>query len=770
MDTSSLRFQALAYHELPKPGKLEITPTTPMTTQHDLALAYSPGVAEPCLEIAENPPEAARYTARANLVAVISNGTAVLGLGNIGALASKPVMEGKAVLFKKFSGIDVFDIEVDVTDVDKFVEVVAALEPTFGGINLEDIGAPACFEIEKRLRERMKIPVFHDDQHGTAIVTSAGILNGLEIVGKDISKVRVACSGAGASALACLDLLVGLGAKRENIFVCDSKGLIYDGRPGNLDPYKARYANGNADRALGDVLKGADIFLGLSSAGVVSQDMIKNMADKPIIFALANPNPEIMPEDVAAVRPDAIVATGRSDYPNQVNNVLCFPFIFRGALDVGATTINEEMKYACTHAIAQIARAEASDVVLSAYGADTFVFGPEYIIPKPFDPRLMVDIPTAVAKAAMDSGVATRPIKDFNAYREHLASYVYKSGMLMKPILDKARHSQKRLVFAEGARINVLQAAQQLVDQDIARPVLVGNPELTLQRIKHLGLRIRPDRDIDIIDPAHYDEYEQLAEEFHSLAGRKGVSPSQARSMLSSNNTVIAAMLLQQHHVDAMICGTSGVAREHLAEVSRIIGLAPGVQDYFSLSAVILPTGTLFVTDTYVNYDPTADQLVEATTLAAERVRSFGLTPKVGLICHSNFGSSDAPSAAKMREVLKRLVEKEPDLAVEGEMHADAALSPFIREEVQAQSRYEGMANLLVMPSLDTANVAFNLLKVATNATTISPILMGAARPVHIASPSITARGLVNLGALAVVDSMDETEPVLHAPQRDAAE
>ena len=759
---ATLKKSALDYHEADPPGKIAVQPTKPVANQRDLALAYSPGVAHACTAIAEDPTMVSRLTARGNLVGVVTNGTAVLGLGNIGPLAAKPVMEGKAVLFKKFAGIDVFDIEIAETDVDAFVEAVARLEPTFGGINLEDIKAPECFEIERRLKERMRIPVFHDDQHGTAIVVAAGILNGLKLVGKDITQVKLVCSGAGAAALACLNLLVSLGMRRENIYVADIAGCIYKGRTELMDPYKEPFAQDTSARTLAELLPGADIFLGLSAGEIVSKEMVAQMAPNPIVFALANPIPEIMPEDVKEVRPDAIIASGRTDYPNQVNNVLCFPFIFRGALDVGATTINEEMKKAAVLALAKVVEAEASDIVLSAYRAETFVFGPDYILPKPFDPRLITEIAPAVAKAAMETGVATRPIADLNAYKEKLSAFVYRSGFVMRPIFEAAklehRRSARRIVYAEGEHPYVLQAAYQVIAEGIARPILVGRRENILRTLPHLGLRMRPEVDFDIFDPETDPRVEQMTQEYHRLVERRGISPSHARRVVRAGATVIAGLLLRRGDADAMICGAVGRYKTQLHHVSQVIGKRKDVRGLAALSGIILPTGPLFMADTYVNYDPDPEHLAEITLLAADEVRRFGIVPKVALLSHSNFGSEDTISSKKMREVLAILNERAPDLEVEGEMHADAALSPFIREEIFPNSNLTGAANLLIMPSLDAANIAFNLLKVVSGAVVLGPILLGAAKAVHIVTPSITVRGLLNMSAIAMVDSFRSDE------------
>ncbi len=762
MPDNNLKRSALDYHEAEPPGKIAIHATKPVANQRDLALAYSPGVAHACIAIAEEPASASRFTARGNLVGVISNGTAVLGLGNIGPLAAKPVMEGKAVLFKTFAGIDVFDIEVAEENPQAFIEAVSRLEPTFGGINLEDIKAPECFEIERGLKERMKIPVFHDDQHGTAIVVAAGILNGLKVVGKSLDDVKLVTSGAGAAALACLDLLVALGLKRENVWVSDIKGVVYQGRTELMDPYKAPYAQQTNARTLAEIMTGADVFLGLSAGGVVSRDMVASMAERPLVFALANPDPEILPEDVKAVRQDAVIASGRTDYPNQINNVLCFPFVFRGALDVGATTINEEMKKAAVIALAQIAESEASDVVLSAYGADTLVFGPDYVLPKPFDPRLITEIAPAVARAAMETGVATRPIADFDAYREKLMGFVYQSGFLMRPLFVAAKRehekAHKRIVYAEGEHPYVLQAASQVIQEGIARPVLVGQRDNILRMATHLGLRMRPEADFDLVDPATDARLPGLTEEYLGLVERRGVSPSHARRVVRLGSTVMAGLLLRRGDADAMICGAVGRYHTHLRHVEQVVGQTAGTRGFATLSGLILPKGPLFLTDTYVSYNPTAEHLAEITLLSADKLRRFGIEPKVALLSHSNFGTENTPSAAKMREVLAILEAWAPGLEVEGEMHADAALSTFIREEIFPNSRLKGAANLLIMPGLDAANIAFNLLKVAAGGVVLGPILLGAAKPVHIVTPSITVRGLLNMTAIALTDGNRTSE------------
>jgi malate dehydrogenase (oxaloacetate-decarboxylating)(NADP+) len=749
----SLRQAALDYHRLPKPGKIAVAPTKGLTNQRDLALAYSPGVAAACEEIVADPNRAADYTARGNLIGVITNGTAVLGLGAIGPLAAKPVMEGKAVLFKKFAGIDVFDIEISERDPDRLVDIIASLEPTFGGINLEDIKAPECFSIERRLRSRMKIPVFHDDQHGTAIIVGAAVLNGLKVVGKDIRQVKLVCSGAGAAALSCLDLLVNLGMPVENITVADIKGVVYRGRVEEMDEFKVRYAKDTSARTLAEVIGGADVFLGLSAAGVLKPEMVKRMGDQPLILALANPRPEIMPEDAKAVRPDCIIATGRSDYPNQVNNVLCFPFIFRGALDAGATTITEEMKLAATRAIAELAQAEQSDVVAIAYGEASLSFGPEYLIPKPFDPRLIVKIAPAVAKAAMDSGVATRPIADLEAYRQQLTQFVYHSGLIMKPVFSAAKSNPKRVVYCEGEDQRVLHAVQVVVDEGIARPIVIGRPEVVEARLEKLGLRARPGRDFDLINPNSDPRFRDYWRLYHNLMERKGVTVEVAKREMIRRTTLIGALMVRQNEADAMLCGTYGEHGTHLSYIANVIGLQPGVRQFAAMNMLLLQERTLFICDTYVNPDPSAEQLAEITLLAAEEVKRFGLTPKVALCSHSNFGSAKTPSAQKMSRVRQILDSIAPQLEVEGEMHGDAALSEEIRMQVFPNTRLKGEANLLIMPTLDAANISFNLLKViAGEGITVGPILLGAAKSCHILTPTTTVRRLVNMTALAVVD------------------
>ncbi|EPU0991713.1 NADP-dependent oxaloacetate-decarboxylating malate dehydrogenase [Cronobacter turicensis] len=755
-----LKQSALDFHEFPVPGKIQVSPTKPLATQRDLALAYSPGVAAPCLEIAADPLAAYKYTARGNLVAVISNGTAVLGLGNIGALAGKPVMEGKGVLFKKFAGIDVFDIEIDEHDPDKVVDVVAALEPTFGGINLEDIKAPECFYIEKKLRERMNIPVFHDDQHGTAIICTAAVLNGLRVVQKNISDVRLVVSGAGASAIACMNLLVALGMQKRNIVVCDSKGVIYKGREENMAETKAAYAiDDNGKRTLGDVIEGADIFLGCSGPKVMTQEMVKKMAASPLILALANPEPEIMPPLAKEVRPDAIICTGRSDFPNQVNNVLCFPFIFRGALDVGATAINEEMKLAAVHAIAELAHAEQSDVVASAYEDQELSFGPDYIIPKPFDPRLIVTIAPAVAKAAMDSGVATRPIEDFDTYKDKLTEFVYKTNLFMKPVFNQARKDPKRVVLTEGEEPRVLHATQELITLGLAKPVLVGRPGVIEMRLKKLGLQIEAGKDFEIVNNESDPRFKEYWNEYYSIMKRRGITQEQAQRAVIGNSTVIGAIMVHRGEVDAMICGTIGDYHEHFSVVQQIFGYRDGVKAAGAMNALLLPSGNTFIADTYVNDDPTPEQLAEITVMAAETVRRFGIEPKVALLSHSNFGSSDSPAASKMRETLQLVRERAPDLMIDGEMHGDAALVESIRNDRMPDSPLKGSANILIMPNVEAARISYNLLRVSSSeGVTVGPVLMGVAKPVHVLTPIASVRRIVNMVALAVVEA--QTNPL----------
>ncbi|WND04660.1 NADP-dependent malic enzyme [Acinetobacter soli] len=750
MDDQSLKQAALYYHENPTPGKISVTPSKQLVNQHDLALAYSPGVAAPCLEIERDPSAAAKYTARGNLVAVVSNGTAVLGLGNIGPLASKPVMEGKGVLFKKFAGVDVFDIEIDENDPDKIVDIVAALEPTFGGINLEDIKAPECFYIEKKLRERMNIPVFHDDQHGTSIIVGSALLNALQIVNKKIEDIKIVASGAGAAALSCLDLLCAIGVNKENIIVADSRGLITTSRDG-LDDSKKRYVQDIAATQLHEVMAGADMFLGLSAAGILTKEMVKVMAENPIIFALANPDPEILPEDAHAVRPDVIMATGRSDYPNQVNNALCFPYIFRGALDVGATTINEDMKIACVHAIARMAHIEAD---AATYGEKSASFGRDYLIPRPLDQRLILEIAPAVAKAAMDSGVATRPIEDFSAYRQKLSEFVYNSAFIMKPIFSQAKTDPKRIAYAEGEDYRVLRTAQIAMDDGIAFPVLVGRTAVIEANIKKLGLRLENGVNVEIVDQENNPLYEEFWKDYYQIMQRKGVTVEYAQREARRRSTLIAAMLVKFGKADGMLCGTYSSYDIHLDFVSNIIGLKEGSNTFFTLNALMLEDRNLFIADTYVNTNPSAEQLVEMTILAAEEVRRFGITPRVALLSHSSFGSNQHdPSAQKMREVHRLLSERAPELEVEGEMHGDAALDESIRHSAFPSSSFKGSANLLIMPNLDAANISFNLLKATSgNNVTIGPILLGASKPVHILTPTATTRRVLNMTALTVAE------------------
>ena len=752
---AELNKAALEYHEFPTPGKLAITATKQLTNQRDLALAYSPGVAAPCEAIVENPAAAFKYTSRGNLVAVITNGTAVLGLGDIGPLAAKPVMEGKAVLFKKFADIDVFDIEINEKDPEKLVEIIASLEPTFGGINLEDIKAPDCFFVERKLRERMKIPVFHDDQHGTAIVVGAALLNGLKVAGKDIKQVKLVTSGAGAAALACLGLLVKLGLPRENIWVTDLAGLVYEGRIELMDPDKAVFAQKTEQRKLTEAIAGADIFLGLSAGGVLKADMVAKMAPNPIIFALANPTPEILPEEVKAVRDDAIMATGRSDYPNQVNNVLCFPYIFRGALDSGATTITDEMEIAAVYAIAELAQAEQSDVVAAAYAGENLSFGPEYLIPKPFDPRLMIKIAPAVAKAAFESGVASRPVKDFVAYGEKLQSFVYASGHTMKPIFSVAKRAKnKRIAYAEGENEGVMRAAQIVIDEGIARPTLIGRPDVILQRIEKFGLRMKPGIDFDAVSVEHDPRYREYWQSYHRLTERKGVTEQMAKIEMRRRLTLIGAMLLHKNEVDGLICGTWGNTSLHLHYIDQVIGKRAGVKTYAAMTGLILPGRTVNLLDTHINYDPTAEQLAEITIMAAEEMMRFGQRPKAALLSHSNFGSSNQPSAVKMREALALIQQQAPWLEVDGEMHGDTALDEGYRLGLMPRTTLSGEANLLVCPNIDAANIAYNLLKVAAgNNIALGPVLLGAAKPVTILTPSATVRRIVNMTAMTVADA-----------------
>ena len=752
---AQLRQAALEYHEFPTPGKIAIAATKQLVNQHDLALAYSPGVAAACEEIVADPANAYRYTSRGNLVAVVSNGTAVLGLGNIGPLASKPVMEGKAVLFKKFAGIDVFDLEVAENDLDKLVDCIAALEPTFGGINLEDIKAPDCFYVERKLRERMKIPVFHDDQHGTAIVVGAAFLNGLKVVCKDIKNVKLVTSGAGAAALACLGLLVKLGLPRENIWVTDLAGVVYEGRTELMDPDKAVFAQPTSQRSLREAIAGADIFLGLSAGGVLKADMVATMAAQPLIFALANPTPEILPEEVLSVRSDAIMATGRTDYPNQVNNVLCFPYIFRGALDSGATTINVEMEIAAVHAIADLAQAEQSEVVAAAYVGATLSFGPEYLIPKPFDPRLMMRIAPAVAQAAADSGVAARPITDWDAYREKLQSFVYASGNTMKPIFSAAKRApNKRVAYAEGEEERVLRAAQVVVDEGVARPTLIGRPEVIAERCERFGLRLQQGRDYDVVNVEHDDRYRDYWQTYLQMTERKGVTQQLAKIEMRRRLTLIGAMMLHKGEVDGMLCGTWGTTATHLQYIDQVIGKRAGVKTYACMNGLILPGRQVMLVDTHVNYDPTAEQLAEITVMAAQEMCRFGLTPKAALLSHSNYGTSDKPSAVKMRDTLALLQQLAPWLEVDGEMHGDTALDAPYRKQIMPNSPLTGEANLLVLPNIDAANISYNLLKTAAGGgIAIGPVLLGAAKPVHVLTPSATVRRIVNMTALTVTDA-----------------
>ncbi|MBK8336072.1 MAG: NADP-dependent malic enzyme [Sterolibacteriaceae bacterium] len=750
----SFRAAALDYHRLPKPGKISIQPTKAMTNQQDLSLAYSPGVAAACEEIVTDPATARDYTARGNLIGVVTNGTAVLGLGPIGPLAAKPVMEGKGVLFKKFANIDVFDIEIEERDPDKLCDIIAALEPTFGGINLEDIKAPECFYIEKQLRGRMKIPVFHDDQHGTAIVVGAAVLNGLKVVGKNIKEVKLVASGAGAAALACIDLLVLLGLPVENIWVTDIKGVVFKGRTEEMDPLKARYAQQTSSRTLGEVIAAADIFLGLSAGGVLKKEMVAKMAPRPLVLALANPTPEIMPEEVKSVRDDAVIATGRSDYPNQCNNVLCFPFIFRGALDVGATTITEEMKLAAVMAIADLARVEQSEVVHAAYGEMPSSFGPEYLIPKPFDPRLIVKIAPAVARAAIASGVATRPITDWEAYEHQLNSFVWQSGLIMKPVFTAAKQYPKRIIFAEGEDERVLRAVQTVLDEGIARPILIGRPEVVNHNIERFGLRMEAGQDFELVNPASDPRYRDLWTHYLALRERKGVSEAFAKAEVLRRMTLIGSLLLKFGYADGMICGTFGMYTGHLRFIRHVVGLRRGVRNFYAANLLSLPGRTVVLCDTYVNYDPTVDQIVEMTELAAEEVRRFGMTPKIALLSHSSFGTDNSPTAQKMRNALTLLHSTRPDLEVEGEMHGDAALDSEVRLRLFPNSRLKDDANLLVFPTLDAANIAFNLLKTsAGEGMTVGPILLGAAKPVNILTPTATVRRIVNMTALTVVEA-----------------
>ena len=755
-----LRAAALEYHQIPRPGKISVTPTKGLLNQRDLALAYSPGVAAPCEEIVKDPANSYKYTARGNLVAVISNGTAVLGLGNIGPLASKPVMEGKGVLFKKFAAIDVFDIEINENDPDKLVDIIASLEPTFGGINLEDIKAPECFYIERKLRERMKIPVFHDDQHGTAIIVGAAILNGLKVVGKDIKNCKLVVSGAGAAALACLDLIVDLGFPLENIFVTDLAGVVYKGRTELMDEDKARFAQDTPHRSLAEVIPGADIFLGLSAGGVLKQDMVAQMAPNPLILALANPNPEILPEDVKAVRSDAIIATGRSDYPNQVNNVLCFPYMFRGALDCGATTITREMEIAVVHAIADLAHAEQSDIVASAYGIANLSFGPEYLIPMPFDPRLLTHIAPAVAKAAQDGGVATRPIADLAAYAESLQQFVYRSGTFMKPLFSVAKAAPmeaKRIVYAEGEDERVLRAVQVVVDEKLARPILVGRPAVLEKRIEKFGLRLKLGQNVDVINPDYDERYRDYWQTYYEMAKRKGVTVDLAKIEMRRRHTLIGAMMVHKGDADGLICGTYGTTQMHLHYVDQVLGKRPASKVYAAMNFLITPDRQLAIVDTHVNENPNAEELAEITVMAAEEMERFGMQPRAALLSHSNFGTYNSESARKMRAVLPLVQQAKPGLEIDGEMHGDTAIEAKVRMKIMPNSALTGDANLLVMPNIDAANISYNLVKSAAgNGIAIGPVLLGCARPVHILTPSSTVRRIVNMTALCVVDAVSQ--------------
>ena len=745
--------EALDYHRYPRPGKIAVTTTKPLANQHDLSLAYTPGVAAASMLIHKDPAEAANLTSRGNLVAVVSNGSAVLGLGNIGALASKPVMEGKAGLFKKFANVDVFDIEIDESDPRKLVDVIAALEPTFGGINLEDIKAPECFIVEQALKERMNIPVMHDDQHGTAIIVAAAILNGLEIVGKKLSRVKLVTSGAGAAALACLDLLCHMGLKKNSVIVTDIAGVIYEGRKEEMNEYNSRYARKTEHRILSEAIDGADVFLGLSAPGVLKPAMIKKMAKKPVIMALANPEPEIRPEAAKKARPDAIIATGRSDYPNQVNNVLCFPYLFRGAMDAGATAINEEMKAACVKALAELARAEADEIVAQAYGGQELNFGPEYLIPKPFDPRLLGKLAPAVAKAAMDSGVATRPIEDFDAYFQRLNEFVFRSGLIMKPLLDQAKLAPKRVVYAEGESTRVLRAVQQAVDEALVEPILIGRRDVVAMRLKRLGLRIKIGEHFELVDPEGDPRYREYWELYHSITARHGRSRNEARRIVRTNTTVIAALMVKRGEADAMLCGATGRFPQHLPPLFSIIGVRDGVKRAAALSMLILPKGTFFLCDPFVNPGPTAEQIADYTIMAAEEVRRFGIEPRAALLSHSNFGSSHRETAAKMRDALKLVRKMAPDLQIDGEMHADAALSQEIRDRLVPDSTLSGSANLLIMPSLDAANIAYNMLRMLNDGVAVGPMLLGMKQTAHVMQESVTVRGIVNMTALSVVDA-----------------
>ena len=765
----AFRQDALDYHRYPTPGKISIKPTTPLSTQRDLALAYSPGVAAPCEEIEKDPLKAYDYTSKGNLVAVISNGTAVLGLGSIGALASKPVMEGKSVLFKKFAGLDSMDIEVDETDVDKLVDIIASLEPTFGGINLEDFKAPECFELERRLRERMNIPVFHDDQHGTAIIVTAAFKNWIEYSGRDIKSIKLVANGAGASAIACLTLLVEAGLPRENIIVCDRSGVVYEGRNESMDPAKEKFAAKTDKRTLDDAMDGAHVFLGLSAAGAVSKSMVKSMAKDPLIMTLANPTPEIMPEEVREVRDDAIICTGRSDYTNQVNNVLCFPFIFRGALDVGATSINEEMKLACVEAIAALARKEATAEVANVYSDEVLQFGPEYLIPKPFDPRLIVDLPIAVAKAAMKTGVATRPIKDFDAYEQKLREFFIRSQLVMRPIMSRAKENPKRVVYSEGEEENVLSAVQHILDDELAKPILIGRKNVVKTRIERLGLRMKIGEDFELVDPESDPRYRDYWEHYLRIMDRKGVTPATARYRVRTSTSVIAALMVHRGEADAMICGTVGQYQRHLRHIKDIIGLKPGVETPAALNALILSKGTYFFCDTQINPNPSIAEISEMTLLAAEEIKRFGMKPKVALLASSNFGSVDTECARKMRDAYADIRMRDRELEIDGEMQADAALSEKVRNELMPNSNLDGQANLFIMPNVESANIAFNMLKVLADGISIGPLLLGVAKPAHVLTPAVTPRGIINATALAsVAAQVQENEMADENTQRKA--
>ena len=750
--------EALDYHRYPTPGKVAMVATKPLANQHDLSLAYSPGVAVASKLIHDDPSEAFNLTSRGNLVAVISNGTAVLGLGNIGPLASKPVMEGKAGLFKKFAGINVFDIEINETNPEELIKIIRSLEPTFGGINLEDIKAPECFIIEEKLKSLMKIPVMHDDQHGTEIIVGAAVINGLKLAKKEISEIKLVVSGAGAAALACLDLLVKLGVRKKNIWVTDIAGVIYEGRTAEINDYNIRYAQKTEARVLDDVIRHADVFLGVSAPGVLHQGMVKKMADRPLILALANPTPEITPEEAHAVRPDAILATGRTDYPNQVNNVLCFPYLFRGALDCGATAINDDMKMACVEALAELSQAESDERVAEAYGGQDLKFGPDYFIPKPFDPRLLVELAPAVAKAAMASGIATRPIKDFEVYRQILLDFVFRSGTVMKPVFDQAKRNPRRVVYAEGESRRVLRAVQNALDEGIVRPILIGRRHVISLRIEQLGLRLKIDQDFELVDPEGDERYRAYWELYHTLTSRDGISRNEARFLVRTNTTIIAALMLKQGDVEAMICGATGRYREHLPHIFKIIGVQKGVERAAAVSMLIMPKGTIFICDTHVNPGPSADQIAEFTILAARMVRRFGIEPKVAALSHSNFGSSQHTNAKKMRDAVDKIRALDGSLEIDGEMHSDAALSQAMRDVLVPDSKLSGRANLLIMPSLDAANITFNAMRMLADGVAVGPMLVGMAQPAHILQETVTVRGLVNMTALAVVEAQTHAD------------